>query len=45
MLHDFRFNFSVEFENKPKKLGCHLKKNQKMSIYSLLKKIEIKNTL
>ena len=36
MLHDFMFNVSVEFKNKLKKLGCHLK-NQKISIYSLWK--------
>ena len=28
MLHDFMFSFSVEFENKQKKIGCHLKKSK-----------------
>ena len=37
MLHDFMLNFSEEFENKRKKLGCHLKKSKNEYLFIVKK--------
>ena len=43
MLHDFMFNFPVEFENKQKKLGCHLKKSKNHYLLIVKNKLRLKH--
>ena len=42
MLHDFVFNFSVEVENKQKKLGTHLKKSKNEYLFIVKNKLRLK---
>ena len=42
MLHELMFNFSVEFENKQKKLGCHLKKSKNEYLFIVKNKLRLK---